>query len=300
VNPLDPRVLARLANLALKARTVVDGVMVGIHPSRAMGFSSEFQGHREYADGDDIRHVDWKAYGKFDRYFIKEYRDTTNLRAHLILDCSASMAYGPKGLTKFDYGATLAASLAYLLLGQQDAVGLVTFSDKIDATVPSKATQGHLFAILDALKKRTPSGETSTGAILQELAGTLTRKGLIVLISDLLDEPADVLKGLKQLRSRGHDILVFHVLDRDELEFPFERPTLFLDMEEELRLRTDPKAIRQAYLETLRVLMEQYRAGCSANLIDYALFDTSASLDLPLVRYLTWRARLKAGPRAVA
>jgi uncharacterized protein (DUF58 family) len=300
VNPLDPRVLARLSNLALRARTVVDGVMVGIHPSRAMGFSSEFQGHREYSNGDDIRHVDWKAYGKFDRYFIKEYRDTTNLKAHLVLDGSASMAYGPKGLTKFDYGSTLVASLAYLLLRQQDAVGLVAFSDKIDVTVPSKATQGHLFAILNALEKRSPSGETSTGAILRELAGTLTRKGLVVLVSDLLGEPEDVLKGLKQLRSRGHDILVFHVLDRDELQFPFERPTLFLDMEEELRLRADPIEIRQAYLATLAALMEQYRDGCATNLIDYALFDTSTSLDMPLVRYLTWRARLKAGPRAVA
>jgi uncharacterized protein (DUF58 family) len=300
VNPFDPRVLARLANLALKARTVVDGVMVGIHPSRAMGFSSEFQGHREYADGDDIRHVDWKAYGKFDRYFIKEYHDTMNLRAHLLLDGSASMAYGPKGMTKFDYASTIVASLAYLLLSQQDAVGLVTFSDKIDATVPSKATQGHFFAILDALRQRTPSGETSTGAVLQELAGSLSRKGLVVLVSDLLDEPEKVLKGLKQLKSRGHDILVFHVLDRDELEFPFERPTLFLDMEEELRLRADPKTIRQAYLETLAAVMKQYKDGCSSNLIDYALFDTSASLDMPLVRYLTWRSRLKRGSGAVA
>jgi len=300
VNSLDPRVLARLKNLALRARTVVDGVMVGIHPSRAKGFSSEFQGHREYADGDDIRHVDWKAYGKFDRYFIKEYRETTNLRAHLVLDGSASMAYGSKEWTKFDYASTLVASLAYLLLRQQDAAGLVTFSDRIETMVPSKATRGHLFAILDVLQQRKPAAETSTGAILQELAGALGRKGLVILVSDLLDEPDEVLRGLKQLRSRGHDVMVFHILDHDELEFPFDRPTLFLDMEEDLRLRAEPKVIRSAYLETLAGLMKQYRDGCAANLIDYALFDTSSNLEMPLVRYLTWRAHLRAGPGAVA
>ncbi len=300
MNPLDPTVLARLKTLSLRARTVVDGVMVGIHPSRAKGFSSEFEGHREYADGDDIRHVDWKAYGKFDRYFIKEYQETTNLRAHIVLDSSASMAYGSREWKKFDYASTLAASLAYLLLAQQDAAGLVTFSTKIETTVPPKATQGHLLAILTTLEQKKPSGETSIGLILQELAASLTRKGLVVLLSDLLDEPDEVLKGLRQLRSRGQEVMVLHVLDRDELEFPFDRPTLFLDMEGDLRLRADPRAIRDAYLQTLGRLMKQYGDGCAANFIDYALFDTSSSLDMPLVRYLTWRARLRAGPGAVA
>jgi uncharacterized protein (DUF58 family) len=300
VKALDPHVLARLRNLALKARSVVDGVMVGIHPSRARGFSSEFQGHREYAGGDDIRYVDWKAFGKFDRYFIKEYQETTNLKAHLVVDGSGSMAYGSKEETKFDYAATLAASLAYLLLRQQDAVGIATFSDKINTIVPPKATQSHLFAILEVLRQRKPAGETSAGTILQELAGGLGRKGLVILISDLLDEPHQVMKGLKQLRSRGHDVMVFHVLHHDEIQFPFERPTLFIDMEEDLRLRADPKAVREAYLRTLSEMMKQYKDGCANNLIDYALFETTESLDLPLVRYLTWRARLRAGPRAVA
>jgi uncharacterized protein (DUF58 family) len=230
VNTLDPHVLSRVKNLSLRARTVVDGVMAGIHPSRARGFSSEFQGHREYADGDDIRHVDWKAYGKSDRYFIKEYQDTTNLRAYLVLDCSASMAYGSGVWTKFDYASTLVASLAYLLLTQQDAAGLILFSGGTATRVSSRGTRGHLLAILNALEKRKPSGSTSTGATLQEVAATLGRKGLVILVSDLLDEPEEVLKGLKQLRSRGHEVLVFQVLDRDELEFPFHRPTLFLDM----------------------------------------------------------------------
>ena len=300
MNPFDPKVLARLKNLALRARFVVDGVMVGIHPSLALGFSSEFEGHREYAQGEDIRHVDWKAYGKFDRYFIKEYKETTNLRAHVVLDASASMGYGSDGWSKFDYAATLTASLTYLLLKQKDAVALVTFSDKIDNIVPPKATQGHFFAILQMLQEKRPAGRTSAGAILQELAASVTRKGLVILISDLLDGPDQVLRGLKQLRSRGHDVMVFQVLDHDELEFPFDRPTLFLDMEEELKVRTDPRAVRQAYLQTLAGLIDRYKEGCAGNLIDYSLFDTSAGLDLPLVRFLTWRTSLRSRPGGMA
>jgi uncharacterized protein (DUF58 family) len=295
VNPLDPKVLTRLKNLALRARVVVDGVMVGIHPSLALGFSSEFEGHREYAEGEDIRHVDWKAYGRLDRYFVKEYKETTNLRAHLVLDGSASMGYPSDGVSKFDYGATLAASLAYLLLRQQDAAGLVVFSDKIDHMAPPKATHGHFFAIMQMLQEERPAGETSCGAVLQELAASVRRKGLVVLISDLLEEPDGVLRGLKQLRSRGHDVMVFHVLDHDELEFPFDRPTLFLDMEEDIKVRADPREIRSAYLRTLANHIDRYKEGCAANLIDYALFDTSSNLDLPLVRYLAWRTRLKRG-----
>jgi uncharacterized protein (DUF58 family) len=269
--------------------------MVGVHPSRAKGFSSEFEGHREYAQGEDVRHIDWKAYGKFDRYFIKEYRETTNLRAHIVLDASASMGYASNGWSKFDYGATLAASLAYLMLKQQDAVGLITFSDKTDTVLPPKATQNHLLAILQALEKRKPSGETSTGLILQELAGSLKRKGMVILISDLLGDTDGVVRGLKQLRSRQNDVMVFHLLDKDELEFPFEEPTIFKDLEEDIRLLTDPHETKPAYLAALGSLITAYKDACAANLIDYSLFNTSVGLDRALVRYLTWRARLRLG-----
>ncbi len=289
----DPKVLSKLKSLYLRARFVVDGVMVGIHPSRAKGFSSEFEGHREYAQGDDLRHMDWKAYAKFDRYFIKEYQEATNLRATLLLDASASMNYASNGWSKFDYGSTLAASLAYLMLKQQDAVGLITFSSRIEKMIPPKATHGHLFAILKELEERRPAGETRTGPILQELAGSLKRRGLIILISDLLDEPEEVLRGLKQLRSRGNDILVFHLLDREELEFPFEEPTLFKDMEEDLKLLTDPKSIRPAYLKAIHSLIEGYQESCASYLIDYSLFDTSIDLDRALARYLKWREKFK-------
>jgi len=293
LNYFDPKVLSQLKNLFLRARHVVDGVMVGIHPSRSKGFTSEFEGHREYSQSDDIRHIDWKAYGRFDRYFIKEYRETTNLRAFILLDASASMGYGSDGWSKFDYASTLAASLAYLMLRQQDSVGLITFSNRIEGMVPPKATSGHLFAILKELEDEKPGGETSAGSILQELAGSLKRKGLLLLISDLLDKPEDVIRGLKQLRSKGNDLLVFHVLDRDELEFPFKDPTLFLDMEEEIKLLTDPHAIRSAYLKAIHTLIENYRESCTQNLMDYSLLDTSIGLDRALVRYLKWREKFR-------
>ncbi len=296
MNHFDPKVLAKLKRLYLRARFVVDGVMIGIHPSRAKGLSSEFEDHREYSPGDDLRRIDWKAYGKFDRYFIKEYHETTNLKAYILLDSSSSMSYASDGWSKFDYGSTLTASLAYLMLKQQDAVGLIAFSDKIEKIIPPKAIREYLFPILTELEARTPKGETRTGTVLQELAGSLKRRGLIILISDLLDEPGEVLKGLRQLRSRGNDIIVFHILDRDELEFPFKEATLFHDLEEDLKLLADPYAIRSAYLKTIQALIENYRRSCASELIDYCLLDTTASLDRGLTRYLTWREKFR--PRA--
>jgi uncharacterized protein (DUF58 family) len=293
LNYFDPKVLSRLKNLSLRARHVVDGVMVGIHPSQAKGFSSEFEGHREYSQGEDIRHIDWRAYGKFDRYYIKEYREATNLRAYILIDTSSSMGYGSDGWSKFDYASTLTASLAYLMLKQQDSVGLVTFSNRIEKMVPPKATSGHLFAMLKELEDKKPGGETSAGSILQELAGSLKRKGLILLISDLLDQPEEVIRGLKQLHAKGNEILVFQVLDSDELEFPFKEQTLFLDLEEEIKLLTDPDTIRSAYLKAIHTLIEKYRASCAQNLIDYSLFDTSVGLDRALVRYLNWREKFR-------
>lgn len=294
MNHFDPKVLSKLKNLHLRARFVVDGVMVGIHPSRAKGLSSEFEEHRAYSPGDDVRHIDWKAYGKFDRYSIKEYRETTHLRAYILLDASASMSYASDGWSKFEYGSTLAASLAYLMLKQQDAVGLIPFSSRIEKTVPALAAPGHLFAILKELEDRTPEGETSSGAVLKELAGSLKRRGMILLISDLLDEPEEVVQGLKQLRAKGNDVLVFHLLDPEELEFPFEKPTLFIDLEENLKLLTDPKDVKAAYLKALQAMIDHYRQACASYRMDYILLNTSVGLDRALVRYLTWRAKFSS------
>jgi uncharacterized protein (DUF58 family) len=203
------------------------------------------------------------------------------------------MDYGSDGWSKFDYGSTLAASLAYLMLKQQDAVGLILFSNRIEKMIPPKATHDHLIAILKELEDRRPKGETSAASVLQELAASLKRRGLIILISDLLEKPEEVIKGLKQLRSKGSDISVFHLLDRDELEFPFEEPSLFLDLEEDIHLLTDPHAIRSAYLRALNTLIEEYRRSCASSFIDYSLINTSVGLDRALVRYLSWRGKFR-------
>ncbi|MDP2647381.1 MAG: DUF58 domain-containing protein [Desulfobacterales bacterium] len=295
MNYFDPKVLAGVKNLFLRARTVVDGVLVGIHPSRAKGISAEFEEHRGYTHGDDPRHIDWKAYAKFDRYVIKEYRNTTNLKAHIVMDVSASMNYSSNGVSKFEYASTLAASLAYLMLKQQDSVGLITYSDKIETMIPPKSAHDHLFAILKSLEDTVPRGVTSAASVLQDLAATLKKRGLIILISDLFDQPETVAKGLKQLRSRGSEVIVFHLLDPAELNFSFHEPAVFTDMEEDLTLLADPRAIRSAYLETLQALMAEYRQVCFSHHIDYVLFETSVGLDRALTRYLTWRQTFRTG-----
>ncbi len=286
----DPTVLAGISNLYLRARWVVEGMMSGIHRSRSKGFSVEFEEHREYSPGDEIRRIDWKALGKFDRYFIKEYEDETNLRAYLLLDSSASMDYASNGITKFDYGCTLTASLAYLILKQQDAAGLVTFSSQIDSFIPPKAKRGYLMEILQALEGRRPGGETKVGKILDEIAGKLRRRGMVILISDLLDEPEEILKGLRLFRFKGNDVIVFHLLDTAEIELPFDGNVLFEDLEQSnLRVTADPQAIRKVYRKVVEDFIEQMRKQCHENSIDYQLLSTSTPLDHALVSYLSWR-----------
>lgn len=286
----DPTVLAGISNLYLRARWVVEGIMSGIHRSRSKGFSVEFEEHREYSPGDEIRRIDWKALRKFDRYFIKEYEDETNLRAYILLDTSASMDYASDGITKFEYGCTLTASLAYLILRQQDAAGLVTFSDRIEAFVPPKAKRDYLTQILHALESRGPSGETNVGKILEQIAAQVRRRGLVVLVSDLLDEPEQVLKGLRLFRFKGNDVIVFHLLDPAELELPFDGNILFEDIEAaNLKVTADPRAIRQTYRRVVEEFISQMRKQCQDDSIDYQLISTSTPLDQALASYLSWR-----------
>jgi uncharacterized protein (DUF58 family) len=289
-NYFDPKVLAGISNLYLRARWVVEGMMSGIHRSRAKGFSVEFEEHREYSPGDEIRRIDWKALGKYDRYFIKEYEDETNLRAYLLLDASESMNYASDGVTKFGYACTLTASLAYLILKQQDAAGLVTFSNRIEEFVPPRAKRDYLTQILHALEQRGPGGETNVGRILEDIAGQVKRRGLIVLISDLLDDPADILKGLRQFRFKGNDVIVFHVLDPAELHLPFDGNILFEDLEAaNLRVITDPRAIRSTYEQVVQEFVGDFRKQCHDNAIDYQLISTATPLDRALASYLSWR-----------
>ncbi len=289
-NYFDPKVLAGISNLYLRARWVVEGMMSGVHRSRSKGFSVEFEEHREYSPGDEIRRIDWKALGKTDRYFIKEYEDETNLRAYLLVDTSGSMDYASDGITKFDYGCTLAASLAYLILRQQDAAGVVTFSDHIESFIPPKAKRDYLLQILHALENRGPAGETNVGKILEEIAGQIKRRGLVVLVSDLLDEPEQILKGLRLFRFKGNDVIVFHLLDPAELSLPFDGNILFEDLEElNLKVVADPRAIRKTYQEVVEEFTNRMRQECHDNVIDYQLISTSTPLDQALASYLSWR-----------
>ena len=289
-NYFDPKVLAGISNLALRARWVVEGLMSGVHRSRAKGFSVEFEEHREYSPGDEIRRIDWKALGKFDRYFIKEYEDETNLRAYLVLDASASMNYASDGISKFDYACTLTASLAYLILKQQDSAGLVMFSDRIEAFIPPRAKRDYLTQILHALENRGPGGDTNVGKILEEIAGQVKRRGLIVLISDLLDDADAILKGLRHFRFKGNDVIVFHLLDQAELDLPFEGNILFEDLEAaNLQVIADPRAIRSTYQQVVQEFIGNIRKQCHDSAIDYQIISTATPLDRALASYLSWR-----------
>src|SRR5919109_4344119 len=275
----DPLVLAKIANMSLRARHVVEGLLSGLHDSPYRGYSVEFAEHREYAPGDEIRRIDWKAYGKFDRYFVKEYEEETNLRAYLLLDASASMDYGSEGVRKFDYGCYLAVSLAYLMLRQGDDVGLLTFGAQVQRYIPPRAGLKHMQAVTSVLEATQPAGETHLDQALREIGGKLKKRGMIIVISDLFDAPDLVLRALKYFRHRRNEVMVFHLLDNNELAFPFDRLTVFEDIENiQSRVLADPRAIRQAYLQQLQTFIEEYRRECRREWIDYNLFPTTTPL----------------------
>jgi uncharacterized protein (DUF58 family) len=286
----DPLVLAKIASMSLRARHVVEGLLSGLHDSPYRGYSVEFAEHREYTPGDEIRHIDWKAYGKFDRYFIKEYEEETNLRAYLLVDASASMDYGSEGLSKFDYSCYLAASLAYLMLHQGDDVGLVTFNAQVQRYIPPRGGMQHMHALARHLEATRPQGATHLDQVLRELAGKLARRGMIIIISDLFDDPEVIMRALRYFRHRRNEVIVFHVLDKNELEFPFQRLTVFEDIEDTaVRVLSDPRAIRAAYLQQMEAFLAEYRRACRREMIDYSLFPTTTPLDVALTRYLARR-----------
>jgi uncharacterized protein (DUF58 family) len=289
---LDPAVIARLGTLELRARTIVEGFLSGLHRSPLRGFSVEFAEYRQYFRGDDLSTIDWKVFARTDRYVVKKFEEETNLKGYLLLDVSGSMTYGAGDLTKLEYGCTLAASLAYLMQKQRDAAGLVTFDDRIRHLVPPGTRPGHLNAVLHALDAVMPgTAGTDAGRPLGQLADAMASRGLVVLISDLLDDPARVVKGLRHLRSRGSDVLVFHLLDRDELTFPFERPVRFRDLEDGLEILASPREVREGYLASIESLIGEYRRALGAEGIDYLLVDTSQPLDRSLLAYLSARSR---------
>ena len=288
---LDPKVLASISNLELRARTAVQGFLSGLHRSPHRGFSVEFTDYRRYYSGDDIRHVDWKIYARSGEYFIKQYQDETNVRCHILLDCSASMGYGSDTLTKLEYGRTLAAALSYFMFSQKDAVGLTVFDDKSREYLPSKYRRGHLMLILRTLAHVNPGEGTNLAQSISDLAFGLNRKSMAIVISDLLDDEAAVIKGLQHLRFKGNDVIVFHIMDNAELTFPFEQLSDFEDSESHETVAVAPQSMRDSYFQELEKFCDFYRQKCRGSGIDYRLLNTAKPLDIALSSYLSKRAK---------
>ena len=289
---LQPETVALLNSMSLRAKLVVEGYIIGQHRSPYHGFSVEFAEHRAYGAGDEIRHIDWKLFGKTDRLYVKRYEEETNLRAHIVLDTSRSMLYNSGKVSKLVYANSLAASLSYLMINQQDAVGLVQFSHKIDTFIPPKSRPSHLSLVLAQLDDQEAGKDTKVGLVLHELAERIKKRGLVILISDLLDNPKNIMNGLKHFRHQNQEVIVFHVLDRKELEFDFNTRTKFLDMESGEEIVTEPWHIRSNYTELINRLHDKYRKECREYLIDYVPIFTDQSLDISITEYLNKRRKL--------
>ncbi len=288
---LNPQTLAKLHGLEVRARSIVEGYVAGVHRSPYHGFSIEFAEHREYSPGDDLRYVDWKVFGKTDKFYLKQYEEETNLVSYLLVDTSESMRYQSAGapMSKLEYAQCVAASLAYLILQQQDSVGMVTFDSEIRSLVRPSGNPSHLKQLLHVMETTVAERKTQTGPIFHELAERLKRRGLVIILSDLFDDVPSMLAGLKHLRHRRHDVVVFHVLDPAELEFPFRQTTLFRGMEQMPDVLTDPQALRRAYLDEFHKFQQSVNRGCRAQYIDYVLLRTDQSLEIALSSYLALR-----------
>jgi len=276
----------------MKARLVVEGFIAGLHRSPYHGFSVEFAEHRQYMPGDPLRNIDWKVYGKTDRYFVKEFEEETNLKAYLLLDISGSMGYSSNGINKLEYGSYLCAALSYLMLKQRDSVGLVIFDQKIKKYIPPKSTLSHLHNLLRELDKLSPSEPTNISSALHQMAERIKRRGLIILLSDLFDQPEEIISGLKHFRHKKHEVIVFHILDPKERSFAFENEAIFKDLETNEEIMTSPWQIRKEYQERLKELLNRYTLECRDSMIDYVLLDTSVPFDRALFSYLNKRQRL--------
>jgi len=291
---LDPLTLAKVRSLELQARLVVEGYLSGMHKSPYHGFSVEFAQHREYVPGDDIKHVDWKVYGRTGRFYLKQYEEETNLLCWLLVDISASMQYRSGPVSKYDYACMIAAALSYLILHQQDSVGLVTFDDQVRQVLKPSSQPSHLKPLLQILNQGAAREKTSLAPIFHDLAERIARRALIVILSDLFDEIPDLLAGLKHLRHKRHEVVVFHILDGAELDFPFQEATLFRGLEVPVELLTEPRSLRQGYLNELQKFLGDLRRGCRDQNVDYVQLRTDTNLAVALSSYLGQRlARIK-------
>jgi uncharacterized protein (DUF58 family) len=290
---LDPEIVSKLKGMELRARMVVEGFISGLHKSPYHGFSVEFAEHRQYMPGDNIRDIDWKVYAKSDRFYIKQYEEETNLKGYLLLDCSKSMAYASADrISKLEYGAMLSGALGYLMLRQRDAVGLVTFDEKMRRYIPPRSKSGHLHLLLNEIAAQTPSDATDIAATLHEMAERIKRRGLVILISDLLDDPEKIISGLKHFRYNNHEVIVFHTLDPREIDFDFGKDAIFEDMESGDTLSTSPHQIRADYAQAVKEYSEKIALACRQSGVDYHLIDTSTPFDKALYAFLSKRERL--------
>ena len=291
---LDPAVIARLGTMELKARTVVEGFLSGLHRSPYKGFSVEFAEYRQYLPGDDLSTLDWKVYARSDRHYVKKFEEETNLECHLLLDVSGSMAYrGAAPMSKIEYGSVLAAALAFLMNRQRDATGLIAFDERIVFRLPAGARPGHLHSLLLALERMEVGKKSDVGRPLHQLAEALMKRSLVVVISDLLDDPEPIVRGLRHLKFRGTDVIVFQVLDPNELTFPFKGSSRFRDLESSEEIITEPTKVRTGYLRELAGLTLRYDRALRGAGIDYVQLDTSQPLDFALLAYLDARSRRK-------
>ena len=295
---LDPLTLNNLKGLELKARLIVEGYVSGLHKSPYHGFSIEFAEHREYVPGDDLRYVDWKVFGKSDRIYLKQYDEETNFTCHLLVDSSESMTYQSPGavFSKFEYAQLVAAALGYLIIHQQDAVGLATFDAAVGHVLRPGSTPAQLRQLCNVLDETVPRGETSIGPILHDLAERIKRRGLVVILSDLFDDPESLLLGLKHFRHRRHDVVLLHVIDPAEQDFPFTDPTLFKGLEGLGELHTEPRALKAAYQSEFEGFLKTVRGGARDMRMDYILMRTDQPLDIALHEFLSSRMH-KAGRR---
>ncbi|MEO8205633.1 MAG: DUF58 domain-containing protein [Chthoniobacterales bacterium] len=290
---LDPNTLHQFGLSPLIAKLIVEGFISGLHKSPFHGFSVEFADHREYVPGDDLKYLDWQVYARTDRYYIKRYEEETNLRCYLMLDRSASMAFGTGTMTKWDYSCFLVTCLAYLIIKQQDAAGLVLFGSKPGFVLPPRCRTSHLRQMMQVMIRNPPSGETHVSASLRAIVRNVKRRGLVVLVSDLIDDPDETMKSIRLIRSHGHDVVVFHIQDSAELDFPFDGPTVFRDMETNEEMEIDPATVRAGYIKHLEETQAFFRKGLVEAGIDYEPLNTSQPYDKALFAYLNRRAKIR-------
>ena len=289
---LNPSFINKIDNLSLRAKLVVEGFIIGMHKSPYHGFSVEFSEHRPYGFGDEIKYIDWKLWGKTDRFYIKQFEEETNLSCHLILDKSLSMDYGSNKLTKFEYSKSICAALSYLMIKQQDAVGLTTFDKKINTTIKPKSKISHLNLLLKTMHNSSTGGETNISSLLHGLAESINKKGLIILISDLLDDEHKVMESLRHFRYKGHEIIVFHIVDPKEKDLDFNQNMNFIDLESNYNIIADSRLVKENYNKAFKKFSNYYKNECLRDKIDYNLVSTSDSLDKTLLQYLIKRSQI--------